>query len=186
MDFFKNISDWINGVLIASLLGNAISIINLIRSTKMLPKDLKGADLDNRTKEISMVEIYDEIATRAAGKVMEFQKMFYSLQDRFVILENDNKLLKDEQRLLKDEQKLLKLKVESQDVIISEQTKTIETQNAQIDKLNIEIDVLVCELNNNKLYNSTLIEQMKKENIIPIDIDTLPIEDCEKILERVV
>jgi chromosome condensin MukBEF ATPase and DNA-binding subunit MukB len=60
----------------------------------------------------------------------------------------------------------LKRKVEEQDVVIAEQKEIIEE--------------LTCELENNKLYNSALIQQMKDAKIIPIDIETLPIKNYNK------
>jgi hypothetical protein len=162
---FKTIINWfndINGIVIVSIITNIGLFIKIIRDGKMLPKDLKGADLDNRTKELSLADMYDEIATKAAEKVMKMQEKYDGLEVRFDLLEND--------------QKILKRKVEDQDILLLEYSENSVKQNKKV-------EYLECQLSNYEKYNSALIQQIRKEQLIPVEMKTLPLKNCEKILE---
>ena len=57
--------------------------------------------------------------------------------------------------------------MESQDIWILE-------LNNNKDKQNKEIELLRCEIYNSNKYNSALIQQMKRENLVPIEMKNVP------------
>lgn len=157
---------WIIGALLINLSTLAISIISWVKSAKMMPKEIKGADLNNISKEISIANQYDELATKAAEKALK-------LQERLDKIEDDYDSLSE--------------KVDAQDIIIKQQAAIIKEQSARLDAQDTkikeqeeEIENLKCELNNSQLYNYALISQMKEKNIIPVEISSLNVRDCKK------
>jgi len=141
---------WIIGILATSVVSGIIGIISIVRAGKMLPKDLRGADLENRSREVGIADQYEELAERAAQKTIK-------LQNRLDVYENG-------QLQLEAGQADLKRQLESQNEVIERQAETIEG--------------LICEINNYKTYTNALIEQIKEAQLIPIDMDSLDLEDC--------
>lgn len=151
--------NWLIGGLAAAIITSITGIFAIIKASRMMPKELKGADLNNRSKEISIADQYDELATRAADKAIR-------TQERLDKIEDDYKKMKEEHEILLENYEALKEKVETQEIKIKEQDE--------------EIEKLRCELNNSKLYNDALIKQMKEANIIPIEKESLPLEKCKE------
>ena len=59
----QNIIGWLLGVLAVGIISIITGIYSIIRSGKLMPKELKGVDLDNRSKEVSIADQLDELAT---------------------------------------------------------------------------------------------------------------------------
>jgi hypothetical protein len=148
----ENIITIITFLLGGGVFTGAIALIDFIKKSKMLKKDLKAADLDNKNKELEIAEQMEGMATRAIERAMGTQERLDKLEADYLELKSNYLGLKD--------------KVEKQDIIIAEQVEIIEE--------------LTCDLENNKLYNSALIKQMQDAEIIPIGIETLPIKDYNK------
>lgn len=180
----KEVIGWIIGLFSTSVVALIIGIISIIRSGKMLPRDLKGADLtnkekekvidgadlDNRAKELDLIERYD-------GLIADLTIKYDTLKKEYENIKNENETLRDDYIILKDEQLILREKINSQDIVINHQTSIIEEQKE-------EITMLMCELNNYKEYTKALIEQMKEAQMIPVEMKTLPLEDCTKKKRR--
>jgi uncharacterized coiled-coil protein SlyX len=147
---------WIIGVGITGLISIIIGVISIIRSGKMLPKDLKGADLSNEQKEADLAKIYKGIAAETALETIEVNK-------RLSILEE---------------------KVYTQGITIMEQNETIRIQGEKIAAQDETISILQCKLSNSEQYNQALIEQMKKENVTPLETKSMNFPDCEEILKN--
>lgn len=160
MELTKELITWLLVVIGTNLSAVVIAVISWIRAAKMMPKDLAGADLDNKGKEASVADQFNEIALKAAEQAVV-------LQDRLLRIEGDYNMLKSAH----DE---LARKVVMQDITIKEQARTIDTQtvrlNQQGSKL-VEQDELITslrfDLDATTEYNNTLIGQLKAKNITP-------------------
>lgn len=143
---------WIIGVGVTGLISIIIGVISIIRSGRMLPKDLKSADLSNEQKEADLAKIYKGIAAETAMETIEVNK-------RLSILEE---------------------KVHEQDIIIMKQNETIRAQGEKIAAQDKIISILRCKLDNSEKYNKALIEQMQKEKIAPISQINMNLPNCEE------
>jgi hypothetical protein len=156
----QGLISWVIGVGAAGIISIIVGIISIIRSGRMLPRDLKAVDLENKMKETSLADQYEEIADRAAQKASK-------MQEKFDVLE------------IKLEE--FKHQLEEQSKIITSQTLTIHMQSERIDAQDIEIEKLKCEKNNSDIYIEELINQIKQASIIPITPKNIPtLKDCSK------
>ena len=153
----QDIAGWLIGIFATSVVTGIIGVISIIRAGKMLPKDLRNADLDNREKEIDIADKYEILAEKAAQKAIQ-------LQDRLDKYENVQLQLKTDQNDLKN-------KVDNQEIIIEKQAEKLDAQEVQIKGL-------ICEINNYKIYTTELIQQLKNANVVPVDMDSLDLGDC--------
>jgi hypothetical protein len=159
----QNLLEFIVALVFMNLSAIVIAVIAWRKSSKMLPKELKGADLENRTKELELADRYDSIAQKAADKAIK-------LQERLDTLESG--------------QLILKIKVDEQAILITQQTTVIEAQSERMNSQEEEIAALVCELSNYRDYTNALIEQIKEANITPLDMKILPtIKDCNEVVK---
>lgn len=149
---WQNLIGWIIGVAAVGVLSLIGSLFAIIRSGKMLPKDLKGADIKNEQDEANLAQTYKAIATEAAQDALSL-----------------NQRLSD-----------LEIKVHEQDILIMQQAETIKLQGEQIAAQDEIIAVLQCKLSNSEKYNKKLIEQMQREKITPIPTVNMYLEDCDK------
>ena len=161
---------WIVGAGITTIVSLFISIITAIKSAKMMSRDLKAADLENKKTEISIADQYDMLATRASERTAK-------IQERLDKIENENQGIQSQLREQKET-------ITNQAIIIQEQSLRLDLQDKKILDQEEEISKLKCELENTKRYNSALIEQMKEQNIIPIDVSSVITKDCSKIKRR--
>lgn len=148
-----DIIGWIIGLSAGSIVTLVVGIIAIIKAGKLLPKELKALDLDNRMKEADLAFKMEGAADRAVMKSEAMRLRLDSLDEKYSQLEN---------------------KVEEQDKIIISQNLRITTQE-------LEISTLICELGNYKIYTNALIAQMKQASIIPIEMESLDIEECDKV-----
>lgn len=170
MELTKEVIVWILVVIGTNLSAVILAVLSWIKAAKMIPREIKGSDLDNRSKEVSIADQLDELATRAADKAIKSQ-------ERLDKLESDYDLLKD--------------KVQTQDDIIKDQADIINKQSIRLDlqekkimEQEEEITLLKCELNNAQLYNQALISQMREKSIIPIELESISPEDCQHKLDE--
>jgi len=156
----------IGGICGGGLTTGAIALINLIKARKMLPKELKAADLDNREKELKIAEQMEGMATRAVEKAIGTQDRLDKLESNYDCLEKNYFDLKKE--------------VEDQNIVIEKQGETIAEQGKIIAEQAEVIEELTCDLENNKLYNTMLIKQMEDARMVPIAIETIPLKIYNK------
>ena len=149
---WQGIVGWIIGIGASSVIAIIVGIISIIRSGKMLPKDLKGADLGNEEKEANLAKTYKMIATEAAQEALEINKRVSVLEEQ----------------------------VHKQSVVIMEQAETIRLQGERITAQDEIIETLECKLSNSEEYNRILIEQMQREKITPTPKINLRLKDCNK------
>ena len=149
----ENLGTWIIVFFLTSGATMILSFISIYRAGKLLPKELKGAELENRTKEIDLAIKMEQAADRAVVKSDAMRARLESIEDKYYELEN---------------------KVKAQEILIDSQARRITAQEN-------EISSLVCELGNYKIYTNGLISQMKQSNIIPIEMESLDIKDCDEV-----
>lgn len=144
MDFtqIQDVIGWVIGLFASSIIAIVVGIISIIKSGRMLPKDLRKADLENKDKEVSIADQLDEIATRAADRALKTQERLDNLEVDYLVLKN---------------------RVTEQDQIIREQAKIIKEQSERLKSLSDEL----C---NTQAYNSALIKQMHNANMIPVEM----------------
>lgn len=159
----KDITGWIIGFLFLNGIAIVTGIFSIIRSGKLLPKEIEEKDLSNKIKEADLASRYEEIANKAAERAIKTQEKFDILDSKIQVITK---------------------KVDEQGVIIEEQAKIIKEQARQLLEAEKEIDTLKCENTNYKAYISALIQQMKKEEIVPIEMSSLNLDDCSNIKKK--
>lgn len=152
--------NWITAFIITNSVTIIGAIFIWIRAVKMMPKEVKGAELDNKGKEASVADQFNTIALKAAEQAV-------ALQARLGRIEGDY-------NILKTAHDLLSVKVVEQDTALRDQARTIEAQTARLNQQDIKIieqDELITslrfDLDATTEYNSVLLAQMKEKNIIP-------------------
>lgn len=146
----QNIIGWLVGLISTSVITGIIGVYSIIKAGKMLPKDLKSADLDNKIKDLSLSEKYELLAEKSAEKAIGLQA-----------------------RLNEYEQVQLKLSIGQEEL-----QRQIEQQNETIGKQDKIIDTLICEIENYKIYTNALIAQIKEAQLVPVDMESLKVSDC--------
>lgn len=164
-------------LILTNLIALGASAISLIKSSKLLPKEIADKDLDIKEREMSLAEKYENMMLKSAEDKKEVLGQLDILEHSYTTLKSvvAEKLLlieEQEQRLNVQEEKITELnnKIKGQD------TK-IRNQNTKIRKQTEEIISLTKQLDRMERYNCALVEQMKKENIIPIDISEINGDD---------
>lgn len=160
----QSLIGWVVGVGIAGIISTIVGVISIIRSGKMLPRDLKSADLENKIRETNLADQYEEIADRAAEKASRMQEKFEVLEVKLDEFKNQ---------------------LEEQSKIITSQAETIRIQSERIDAQDIEIDKLKCEKNNSDIYIQELINQIEHARIVPVNPkDISSIKNCDKLSRK--
>lgn len=117
------------GVIVTGVISIVGAIISWVRSAKMIPKEIESKNLENKERELSIVEKYDNIVdiavTRAANAAVDAEK-------RISKLEEENKIQRKELDNLSK-------RLTEQKKLISEQAQTIESQNRRINAQGIRI-----------------------------------------------
>lgn len=151
---------WLSGAGFAGLGAVIASVISWYRSSKMIPKELEGMSLDNRKKEVSLVEQYDTIVDMAVARAV-------NSEERFCKLEGENKTLREDIKLLGKQ-------LDEQKELIKEQAKTIALQTARLNSQGIRIQEqeeligsLRMDLTQAQEYSNQLMLQLKEKNITP-------------------
>lgn len=139
----KEIINWLVGTVIVGIVLIITNIISIIRAGKMMPKELKGADLLNKQTEIDITAKMDTMLGNSIAKALDWQKRFDELDDRFRIQEEE-------------------LESQKNRIIVLECLS--ETQKK-------EINVLTAEVNNYSLWTNALVEQLQKVDLKPIRME---------------
>lgn len=160
---------WLIGGFFVSLVTFIGGVYAIVKSGRMIPREVKGADLKNKQAELDIVKQYDEIATMASDKTLKTQERLDKIEKDYNDLKRSNDALKENYEFLNNEYTSLR---EEHDVL----KITVQTQEETIKRQEEEIYTLICELENARMYNDALIQQMKDKQIIPIDIKTLPLK----------
>lgn len=153
-------------VLVAFIITNSIAIVGAIfawvRAIKMIPKEVKGAELDNMGKEASVADKFNDIALKAAEQTVNLQAKLISIEVSYNML----KAAHDE----------LAIRVVNQDMTMKEQARTIEAQTARLNqqgnKINEQEELIASlrsDLDATNAYASALVEQMKSANLVPLE-----------------
>ena len=150
----QNIIGWLTGVLAVGIISIITGVYSIIKSGRMLPKELKGADLENRSKEVSIADQLDELATKAAEKTLKTQEKYDKLEERYCLLEDR----------VTEQDKV----INHQNALIKEQTIRLDAQEVKVKEQDDEIYLLREELEGAKLYNESLIKQMQEAGVIPL------------------
>lgn len=156
----SELTKWLFGAGFAGLGAIIGSVISWYRSSKMIPKELEGMSLDNRQKEVSLVEKYDSIVDMAIARAV-------NSEERFCRLEGENKELRADVKSLGqqlDEQREL---IKEQAATISLQTARLNSQGIRIQEQEELITSLRMDLTQAQEYSSQLMLQLKEKNITP-------------------
>lgn len=156
IETWQNFLGWIIGVFAVGLLSLAGSFFAVLRSGKMLPKDLKGADIKNEQDEVNLAKAYKAIASEAAQEALQINKRVSDLEEQ----------------------------VHEQSITIMKQSETIRIQGERISAQDETIAILECKLGNSEEYNRVLIDQMRREKIEPTPKINLPLKDCNKYVRN--
>jgi hypothetical protein len=151
---------WVFGVGFTGLGAIITAIISWIRTSKMIPKELESMNLENRQKEVSLVEQYDTIVDMAVARAV-------NSEERFCKLEGENKTLREDIKLLGkqlDEQKEL---IKEQAKTIALQTSRLNSQGIRIQEQEELIGSLRMDLTSAQEYSNQLMLQLKEKNITP-------------------
>jgi len=180
----QNLIGWMVGVFLVGVISVVSGVLAVVKAGKMNKREIKGADLNNKSKEISIADQFEEIATKAAEKTLNTQKQLDDLQQDYkkVLerLEEQAKLMSDQADIIDEQSNRL----DEQEEIIKQQNNRIDEQDRKIDDQNETIAILECKLNNSEAYNKALIEQMKKAELTPVEISSISPEDCSKVKSR--
>lgn len=160
MEFTKEVITWILITIATNLSAVVLAILSWVKAAKMLPKELKGSDLDNKSKEISIAEQYDEMATRAAQKTLDLQNKLDCLEINF------NEIKKSYETLSLSCEKLSS-RIGEQDEIIKKQSETINMQTMRLNEQEGEISSLRADLLLSQEYSQLLVNEMKLRNLTP-------------------
>lgn len=151
---------WLFGAGFTGLGAIIASLISWYRSSKMIPKELEAVSLDNRKKEVSLVEQYETIVDMAVARAV-------NSEERFCKLEGEN-------RMLRDDMKLLGKQLDEQRELIKEQAETIALQTTRLNSQGIRIQEqeelissLRMDLTVAQEYSNELMAQLKEKDITP-------------------
>jgi chromosome segregation ATPase len=154
-----------------------ISILTWIKSAKLMPKEVKKADLENEIKEATIAEQYQNIITKEIQKSLSYQDRISSLEKEFSDLRS---------QIFE-----LSKKVKEQEDIIAHQTEIIEQQNARLNAQQAQIasqeetiNTLKNDLNISIQYSLNLINRMKDSGIVPEEmpkLSSIPEEQIKKV-----
>ena len=151
---------WLFGAGFTGLGAIIASLISWYRSSKMIPKELEAVSLDNRKKEVSLVEQYETIVDMAVARAV-------NSEERFCKLEGEN-------RTLRDDMKLLGKQLDEQRELIKEQAETIALQTTRLNSQGIRIQEqeelissLRMDLTVAQEYSNELMAQLKEKDITP-------------------
>ena len=179
MDNLQGLSPifWIITTIITTLSSIVLGALTWIKSAKLMPKELTKADLENKEKEIDLVDRYEDMATKAAEKAINMQVRLSKNEDDINDLKTSIKEQSQTIEMLKTSIKEQSQTIEMQGLIIKEQTLRLDKQEVRIKDQEYEIFGLIKDLNLAQAYNNTLINQMKKENLIPLGVEDIKPED---------
>jgi len=179
MDFseIRDLIGWGIGIFATSLIALIMGIINIVKSGKMLPSELKGADLNNKSKEVSLADQYDILATKAAEKVLKMQERLDKIDEDSSIMRGNFEAMQEDYEKLKDKVETQDCIIKKQELLIKEQGKRLDMQDNTIDGQKKEIETLTNKLNEAEKRNSELIKQLQTNGN---GVITTPLMEADK------
>ncbi len=157
LEITQNLVVWIIGTGIGSVVSIIIGVIAIIRSGKMLPKELEGADLNNKEKDVDIASKMDDLLTNAIAKALDWQAKFDKLDNEA----RDNTVKLNTVQATADSQgKLLAIQGER---ILALETLS-ETQKCEIVELTTEV-------NNYSLWTNALVAQLERALLKPVRME---------------
>lgn len=145
---------WLIALIISNISTFILAVVSWVKSAKMTPKEVRGADLGNVSKELSIADQFDALASKAAERAV-------NLQSRLTSLENQYSELKEQHGILSGKVGEQDSIIEEQSRIISEQEIRIAGQGEQIREQEELISSLRIDLNTAQETNIKLSNQLK-------------------------
>lgn len=174
----REIIGWVIGVIALNIIAIITGVYSIVKTRKMLPLEIRGVDLNNLGKEVSIADQLEALATKAADKALKADERLSKIEESYRTLREENGMLKERIVCLEDKAEVQEALILDQSVVINEQSIRIDLQDTKIKDQEKEIGILRCELDNSKHYNATLIQQMKDQNLIPFQPSPSPIQPC--------
>jgi uncharacterized coiled-coil protein SlyX len=120
---------WVIAIGFAGIISTITGIILIVKAGKMLPRELRGVDLDNKGKEVSIADQFEDIATKAADKAIKAQGELDLLEQRM-----NSKISSLEE------------KIDNQNTIIEDNRSEIAALKCEINNYKIYVDALIKQL----------------------------------------
>jgi hypothetical protein len=150
-----------------SIISIITGIITIIKSGKMLPKELDGADLSNKEKDVDIASKMDDLLTNAIAKAVDWQGKF----DRLDAESRDNKIKLDTALAM----------VDSQGKLITIQGERILALEALSETQKCEIIELTTEVSNYALWTTALVKQLEIAELKPVRMEEVAGVDTSAI-----
>lgn len=173
----KEILKWLIPLIITNIASIIGTIITWVKSSKMLPSELKGADLTNKSKELSIVEQYDLLTIKAVDNAVR-------LQERVNQYELDYAALKEAYELIKQELTEQNTIILHQSGIINQQATRIVSQGAQINDQEELIIGLRSDLSVEQEKNNFLTAKLDELKGVTLKPKTKPREKENPLLDK--
>ena len=142
---------WVIGIGVLAILSSIASIIGIVRSGRMLPLEVKGAVLDNKEKEVTIADKFEDIANKAADKALKAQGSLDELEE-----------------LMNTKLKILEDKIDNQNLKIAEQETEIASLKCEINNYKLYTSALIEQL---RIANIIPVEisSLDLEDCRPVD-----------------
>lgn len=82
---------WFIVLLVTNVTAIGASVLSWIKASRMMPRELEAADLDNKKSEAGIAESMETIAKNAAVQVIEYQARLAAQQKQIDALEKEIK-----------------------------------------------------------------------------------------------
>lgn len=153
----QNLVGWMIGIVGVGIISLITGILTVWKSSRMMPKDLTKADLENKLKELDVTDRYELLASKSAEKALQYQQRMSAVEEQAEKNAAEFRLYKKTQDGRYDELESKYLNLE----------EIVKIQSGKIVAQEEEIALLRLELDSARDYNNILIQQMKDKNIIP-------------------
>lgn len=160
MDVTKDIVAWIIGIGAASVLSLITGIFAIFRSGKMLPKEIEGADLNNKKTETEILQKMQDMLKNAINDTAEWQNKFDKLDDEFRQTRCELENIKEKS-------------LEQNDRIIALEALSKSQKD--------EIIALTTEVNNYSLWTNALVKQLEIAELKPVKMEDVEGVDLSAI-----
>jgi len=148
---------WFIGSGAISIIAIVTGVIAIIKSGKMLPKELEGADLSNKEKDVDIASKMDDLLTNAIAKAVDWQAKF----DKLDCEARENKVKLDTALAMAD----------SQGKLITIQGERILALETLSEKQKDEIVELTTEVSNYSLWTNALVAQLERALLKPVRME---------------
>jgi hypothetical protein len=153
----QNVLGWLIGSVATSVISLIAVIITIVKSGIMLPKEIEGADLNNRKTEADILEKMQGILEKSIDKSAEWQIKFDKLDC--------------EARETRDKLEKITEQYDLQDQKLIEQNNRIIALESLSESQKKEIIELTAEVNNYYLWTNALVKQLEKAELKPVKME---------------